>query len=128
MSLAALVVAGGGAQASGGGGGGSGDGPHLVELEPIQVPIIESDRVSGTLNLKLALNAADDQVKGELAAAQPELRAAALGAVLEFARLRASPFRAVDAAELDHELSAALGHAKPGIAKVLIVEVSATRL
>jgi hypothetical protein len=114
-----------GAQASGGGGGG--EGLHLVPMDEITVPIIESDRVSGALRFKLVLDGGNDEVAADMTAKLPELRAATVAAGLEFARLNASGLRAVDAEQLDHDLTAALKAAEPGLARVLIVEVEATR-
>nr|WP_269141408.1 hypothetical protein [Sphingomonas sp. IC-56] len=116
---------GGDARASGGGGGGA-EGLNLVTMEQVVVPIIDADRVSGSLRFKLVLEAANAEAAAKATAEMPMLRQASVAAGLEFARLNASGLRAVDAEELDHDLTAALKIAEPGISRVLIVEVSAS--
>lgn len=125
LASAVLPLPGGGdARAAGGGGGG--EGLNLVTMEQVVVPIIDADRVSGSLKFKLVLEAATAEAAAKATADMPRLRQASLAAGLEFARLNASGLRAVDAEELDHDLTAALKVAEPGIARVLIVEVSAS--
>nr|WP_221239422.1 hypothetical protein [Sphingomonas xinjiangensis] len=124
-SSAVLPLPGGDAQASGGGGG-SAEGLNLVTMEQVIVPIIDADRVSGSLKFKLVLEAANAEAAAKATAEMPMLRQATVAAGLEFARLNASGLRAVDAERLDHDLTAAIKVANPGIAKVLIVEVSAS--
>jgi hypothetical protein len=98
---------------------------NFVPMEEIKVPIIESDRINGTLRFKIVLEASDAAAAEQLTATMPMLRATALGAALEYARLNASALRAVDAGRLDRDLAAALGKTAPGVARVLIVEVAA---
>ncbi|MFS2110392.1 hypothetical protein ACCC88_11930 [Sphingomonas sp. Sphisp140] len=124
LGLAALPL-GGGAQASGGGGGAAGEGLHLVTMDEVTVPIIDSDRVNGALRFKLVIDAGSAEVATKLNGEMPVLRAATVAAGLEFARLNASALRAVDAQQLDHDLTAALKVAEPGLVRVLIVEVEA---
>lgn len=109
------------------GGGGEGAGPHLVKMEPIAVPIIDADRVAGTLNFKLVLEAADAASAERLTAALPTLRMAAIAGGVEFARLDASALRAVNVADLDKTLTGALKAAAPEVGRVLIVEVVASQ-
>ncbi len=109
------------------GGGGEGGQPHLVKMEPIAVPIVDSDRVAGTLNFQLVLEAHDAETAEKLAAAMPTLRMAAIAGGVEFARLDASALRAVNAADLDKTLTAALKTASPEVSRVLIVEVGASQ-
>jgi hypothetical protein len=116
-----------GAQASGGGAAGGGEGLHLVPMDEISVPIIDADRVNGALRFKLVLEAKDADTAAGMTARLPELRAATVAAALEFARLNASGLRAVDAARLDHDLTAALKGSEPGLSRLLIVEVAASR-
>lgn len=113
------------AQASGGGAGA--EGLHLVAMDEITVPIIDADRVAGSLRFKLVLDAGTGEVATRVTQSLPMLRAAIVAAGLEFARLNASALRAVDAQQLDHDLTAALKAADPGIARVLIVEVAASQ-
>lgn len=114
-----------GATASGGGGG-SGN-VHLVPMDEVRVPIIDGNRADGALRLKLVLEAVDglaaDKIMGEL----PVLRSATLATALEFGRLYASPFMPVDAERLAEQMTAALRAQDHGIARVLLVEVAATR-
>ena len=123
LGLAALPL-GGGAQASGGGGA-AGEGLHLVPMEEVTVPIIDADRVNGALTFKLVIDAGSAEVATKINGEMPVLRSAIIAAGLEFARLNASALRAVDAQQLDRDLSAALKAAEPGLQKVLIVEVEA---
>ena len=128
LALASAVMplpGGGDARASGGGGGGA-EGLNLVTMEQVVVPIIDADRVSGSLRFKLVLEAANAGAAAKATAEMPMLRQASVAAGLEFARLNASGLRAVDAEELDHDLTAALQVVEPGISRVLIVEVSAS--
>lgn len=115
----------GGAQASGGGGGGGGAGLNLVPMEQVVVPIIEADRVSGNMRFTLVLEAHDAATAASVTAALPALRETTIATALEFARLNASGLRAVDAERLDHDLSAALKAADPGVSRVLLVEIAA---
>lgn len=62
-----------------------------------------------------------------MTAGLPRLRAATVAAALEYARLNVSGMRAVDVAGMDHDLTAALKAAEPGVARVLIVKVGANR-
>lgn len=114
-----------GARAAGGGGGG-GAGLNLVPMEQVIVPIIEADRVSGNMRFTVVLEAHDAAAAAKATAALPALREATVAAGLEFARLNASGLRAVDAQRLDHDLSAALKAADPGITRVLLVEIAAS--
>jgi hypothetical protein len=125
LGAAALPLPGGTAQASGGGGGG--EGLHLVPMDEIVVPIVDADRVQGSLRFKIVLDAGNDAVAQKVTAELPMLRSAALGAALEFARLEASALRAVDAEQLDHDLTTALKGAEHDLSRVLIVEVAASR-
>lgn len=124
LGLAALPLPGGGALASGGGAG-AGEGLYLVSMDEVTVPIIDSDRVNGVLTFKLVIDAGSQEAMGKLNREMPVLRSATIAAGLEFARLNASALRAVDAQRLDHDLTAALKAAEPGLVRVLIVEVEA---
>ncbi|WP_313537873.1 hypothetical protein [Sphingomonas sp.] len=109
------------------GGGGEGESLHLVKMEPIAVPIVDSDRVAGTLNFQLVLEAHDTVTAEKLTAAMPSLRMAAIAGGVEFARLDASALRAVNVADLDKTLTGALKGVAPDLDRVLIVEVSASQ-
>jgi len=125
VALAVSPLPAGRALASGG--GGEGEGVHLVKMEPIAVPIVDSDRVAGTLNFKLVLEVHDAAAAEKLAAAMPNLRMAAIAGGVEFARLDASALRAVNVADLDKTLTGALKTVTPDVGRVLIVEVGASQ-
>lgn len=131
LALASALVPfpGGGAHAEdkGGGAGAGAEALHLIPMEEITVPIVEYDRVTGALKFKLVLEAADAAVAAKMTAGLPRLRAATVAAALEYARLNVSGMRAVDVAGMDHDLTAALKAAEPGVARVLIVKVGANR-
>lgn len=99
--------------------------PEFLTMPQIVVPIVGSDRIEGTLKLKLVLAAKDSASLAHLTERLPELRAVSLASAIEFSRLYASPQTPVDARRLSTDLTAALHAADPGIARVLIVEVSA---
>lgn len=125
LAAVAAPLPAGSAQASGGNGGG--EGLHLVPMDEITVPIIDADRMAGSMRFKLVLDAGSNELAARLIQNLPMLRAATVVAGLEFARLNASGMRAVDAEQLDHDLTEALKAEEPGIARVLIVEVSASQ-
>lgn len=110
-----------------GGGEGEGGGLHLLAMDPIAVPIIDADRVSGTLNFKLVVEAGDAATAERLTAALPAVRMAAIASGLEFARLDASALRAVNVAQLDKALTDAIQAVEHGVTRVLIVEVAASQ-
>lgn len=99
--------------------------PEFLTMDQIVVPIVGSDRIEGALKVKLVLAAKDAASLERLTARLPELRAVSVAGAIEFSRLFASPQTPVDALRLSADLTAALRAADPGIARVLIVEVSA---
>ena len=111
-------------QAAGGGGGEEGA-PALVPMEEIAVPILDGARLEGILRFTLVLRAHDDVAAADITRQIVRLRSAALVAGLDFARMRASPYRAVDVAQLAIALDAALKKAEPGVEQALIVRVGA---
>lgn len=126
IMAAALALSAPAAPARASGSGGA-EGLNFVALEEISVPIVEGARADGTLRIKLVLEARDAPTAEKLTSTLPLLRAAALAAGIEFARLYASPMMPVDVARLSADLTAALRRQEPGIARVLIVEVAAAR-
>lgn len=98
---------------------------HLVPMDELQVPIIDGNRADGQLSVKLVLEAKDAATADRATKMLPALRATSVASAIEFARLYASPMMPVDAAKLANEMSDALRHQDPGIARVLVVEVSA---
>ena len=99
--------------------------PHFVPLDAIEVPIVGSDRIEGTLRVKLVLAASDAGSADVLAERVPQLRTASLAATMEFSRLYASGLAPVDAQLLRSTLTEALKRQDPAVARVLVVEVAA---
>jgi hypothetical protein len=98
--------------------------PGMLIVAPIQVPIVDGGLVQGLLTVKLVL-VSDAGDGAAVTAAEPRLRSALLSATGEFARLRASPYLPVDAAQLSADVSAAARRELKTVKRVLIVEVSA---
>ena len=98
---------------------------HLVTLQELEVPIVDSGRMDGTLRVKFVVNAVDAHAAESLEQRQPELRSLALGAATEFSRIYASGLSPVNAEILKAKARAALQRAHPEIADVLVVQVSA---
>jgi hypothetical protein len=99
--------------------------PHFIPLDQVTVPIVGPNRVDGTLRVGLVLNATDAAAAADLTEQMPRLRADMLAAAVEFSRLYASGFAAVDVRQLSADMTAALKREYPGIDQVLIVEVAA---
>ena len=99
---------------------------HLVPLEELAVPIVDSGRSDGTLRVKFVVNAADGATADSLGERGPELRSLALGAATDFGRIYASGLAPVNAEILKQKTKAALQAAYPKIADVLVVQVSAS--
>lgn len=106
--------------------GGGGDAPPLLPMAEIAVPIIDAGRVDGVLRFTLVIQAHDAAAIKALAGREAHMRAAVVASGLEFARLRASPWRPVDVARLSADLDAALHALDPGIEHALIVRVVAS--
>ncbi|GAA3723144.1 hypothetical protein GCM10022268_34150 [Sphingomonas cynarae] len=131
MSLLAVPIAIGLAPATalangGGGGGGAAGGVDLIPMAQLDVPIVEGNRSSARLRLKLVLRASDPVAAAKITAEMPALREAALAGASEFARLYASPFVPVDAEKLAHDMTAALHGRDSTITAVLLVNVVAS--
>lgn len=122
---AAAVILGVASTAAGGAVDAKDSEPMVVDMPMVSVPIIDGGRVEGALQVKLAMNAAGPGEVDRVTAALPRLRSAALVTLVEFARLHASPFRAVDNEKLSASLDKALRQAEPAVASVLLLEVSA---
>lgn len=99
--------------------------PRLVPIEPISIPIVDGDRIDGKLNYTLVIMVEDDETMKRLSGSGAALRAAALRGGLDFARLYASSFTAVDAGMLMENLTRAMKEEDEGITELLLVEVSA---
>jgi len=99
--------------------------PRYVAMTPLTVPIVECDRMSGAMTIKVIIDAGTPEAAGKLTADMPRLRETTLLAAMEFARLHASAQRPIDAERLDSDLSHALVKEKPAGAKVLLTRVSA---
>lgn len=106
-------------------GGGALD-PSFMPMAEIAVPIIDGSRIEGVLRFTLVLRARDAAGAAEMVRDAARLRAVAVGAGLDFARLRSSPYRAVDCARLADSLDVAFRAAIPGFDRALIVKVSAS--
>jgi hypothetical protein len=122
-ALLALAAVSSAAEASGS--AAAGGAPAFLTIPQIVVPIVGSDRIDGVFKVKLVLAAKDAASLAQLTKRLPELRAVSVAEAIEFSRLFASPQLPVDARRLSANLTAALHTADPGIARVLIVEVSA---
>lgn len=101
------------------------DEPRLVPMQAISLPIIDGDRLEGSLHVTMVIAATDLAAAERITAALPRLRSASLAATLEFSSLYASPMRAVNAEMLSRDLTEALQREEPGIARALIVNVAA---
>lgn len=99
--------------------------PSIVTLETLAVPIVDNGHIEGRLELGLALVATDEQAATRLALGAPRLQATAMAAALEFARLHATPFRAVDVGALLARVAPALRG--PDVSRVLVLKVMARR-
>lgn len=99
--------------------------PAFVIMDEISVPIVDTARIDGVLRVSIVLQVRDADGAASLSRRMPELRAASLGAAIEFARLHASPFTPVDVRMLAAALAPALRGVDANITKVLIVKVSA---
>lgn len=100
--------------------------PTLVPMDEIAIPIIDAGKIQGTLRFSLVIRAADDAGAKILTDKMPELRSAVLGAGINFASLRASPYRPIDVAILASEVDTALKSVDPAVQQGLIVRVTAT--
>lgn len=99
--------------------------PMVVDMTTVEVPIVDGDKVQGSLRVKLAMNAVDPAGMDTVTAGLPRLRATALVTIVEFARLYASPFRAVDNERLSRALNESIRRAEPAVGNVLLLEVAA---
>lgn len=100
--------------------------PTFLPMEPIDAPIVDGGRIDGVLHVSIVVQAKTADDAAMLGKRMPELRAAALPAALEFARLRASRFAPVDVTRLAAMLTPPVRRVDGAIDKVLIVKVSAT--
>jgi hypothetical protein len=99
--------------------------PYFVTLEPIETPIISPSRIEGRMQISLVLEAKDAESARIMTDAMPRLRATALANTIEFGRLHASGFSAMDVAALNAAISGSLGQDYPGLKRVLIVKAAA---
>lgn len=98
--------------------------PYFVEVKPLSAPIIDGPRYTGTLNVKLTVEAPTISMAADLTTKAPWLREQLYSALSDFTRLHASRFEPVDAEQLATLLDARLQEHAPGV-KVRLVEVSA---
>jgi flagellar basal body-associated protein FliL len=100
--------------------------PALLTVDEIATPIFSAARIEGSLNLSLAIEGEDAAMLPALRSQMPQLRAAMLTTTLEFSRLYASGFTAIDAERLHADLTASVKRIHPGIKRVLILKLSAS--
>lgn len=91
-------------------------------LAPVTVAIVDGGQIQGQLKVSLAVSGAD---QAALDRGVPLIRAAAISALSEHARLRATPYAPVNAEALSRDLDQSVRHAAPGVSKVLLVRVEA---
>jgi hypothetical protein len=97
----------------------------FVPLDEVVVPIVGSDRIEGTLRLRMVVETTDAAAADELASRLPELRAATLAAAVEHSRLYASALAPVNVEQLGGDMNAALKQANASVGRVLVTEVGA---
>ncbi|WP_010161071.1 hypothetical protein [Sphingomonas sp. PAMC 26617] len=97
----------------------------VVPVAELRVPILDAGRFAGTLRVQSALDYADPADGKAATERAPELRAAALAAGLDFARLHVSALAPIDAALLSETLTRAARSVDPHVRRVLILDVSA---
>lgn len=98
--------------------------PYFVEVKPLSAPIIDGPRYTGTLNVKLMVEAPNIPMATDLTTRAPWLREQLYSALSDFTRLHASGFEPVDAEHLAALLDSRLQEHAPGV-KVRVVEVVA---
>ncbi|WP_374410596.1 hypothetical protein [Novosphingobium colocasiae] len=98
----------------------------FLAMDQIDAPIVDSGHVEGVLHVTVTVQAKSGEEASAIGKRMPQLRAAALPATIEFASLRASPYAPVDVERLAQMIATPVKQADPTIAKVLIVQVSAT--
>ncbi|AXB75353.1 hypothetical protein [Novosphingobium sp. P6W] len=98
----------------------------FVTMQSIDAPIVDAGRVDGVLHVTITVQAKSEDEAAALTKRMPELRAAALPATIEFARLRASRFAPVDVERLAATITLPVKRVDATVDKVLIVKVSAT--
>ncbi|GAA4217478.1 hypothetical protein GCM10022253_16150 [Sphingomonas endophytica] len=101
----------------------TGSDARYVWLDEIVLPIFGESQMEGKVHVRLVLDAGDKAGAAAVHARLPRLRARALSALLEFARLNASPYAALDARALSVSLNRALRAEDRQIARVLIARV-----
>lgn len=106
-------------------GGDKAGNPMMVPMDEIVVPIIDGVHMEGILRFTLVLRAQDVATATRLTGSIARLRSVAMIAGMDFARLRASPYSAVDVSRLVRSLDRALKAADPGVEQALIVRVGA---
>lgn len=94
----------------------------IVSLAPMKAAIVDGGQIQGQLSASLAVVGGNAELLKEQT---PVIRAAALAALNEHARLYASPYAAVDAATLSRDLTDAVHRAAPAADRVLIERVQA---
>ena len=99
--------------------------PAFLPVPEITTPIIDASRLDGAVKVLATIETADQVTLSEVREDMPRVRADMYAATLEFSRLYASGFRAVDARRLGEQLSDAVRRSHPGVSRVLILKLSA---
>lgn len=94
----------------------------IVTLEPITATIVDAGQIQGRLTVTLAVTGKEQDALEERL---PVLRAATFAALAEHARLRATPYSAVDATALSADLTRSVHHAAAEADGVLLLKVEA---
>ena len=124
-SVLAVAMASGAGMAVASDGASPAVGATFVPLDEVVVPIVGSDRIEGTLRLRMVIETKDSAVAEELASRLRELRAATLAAAVEHSRLYASALAPVNVEQLGGDMNLALKQANPSVGRVLVTEVGA---
>ena len=124
-SVLAVAAAGGAGMALASDGSEQSAGGTFVPLDEVVVPIVGSDRVEGTLRVRMVVEAADETAASAIQDRLPELRSASLAAAVEHSRLYVSALAPVDAERLRSDMGSALKAANPAVGSVLVTEVGA---
>lgn len=129
LGRSALLIAGSAlfwasASAAAEGGESSGSG-RFVQVSGMEASIIDGANAAGKLTISFAIEARNLDHASDLAALLPTLRAAATGAVTQFATLHVSIWKPVNAGQLHSALNSALTKADPRVKAVHLTAVRA---
>ena len=97
----------------------------FVPLDEVVVPVVGSNRIEGTLRIRMVVAVADAASATEVSARVAELRAASVAAAVEHSRLYVSAVAPVNAEQLRSDMDIALKETSAAVGNVLLTEVSA---